>query len=93
MTPNKTLELLLRRIEGEYLEMPGLQLTREQAQRLWALDHETCSGLLDVLVMNGFLVCGPDSRYRRTMDGPALRSAAGRAKSHIPMHRHARRAS
>src|SRR5262245_7291557 len=42
MTPNKTLESLLRRIEGEYLEMPGLQLTREQAQRLWVLDCDTC---------------------------------------------------
>jgi hypothetical protein len=29
---------LARRIEGEYLEMPGLSLTHGQAQRLWNMD-------------------------------------------------------
>jgi hypothetical protein len=28
----------LRRIRGEYLEMPGLCLTLAQAQRLWGLE-------------------------------------------------------
>jgi Fic family protein len=36
-------------VRGEYLEMPGLRLTRQQAQRLWALDAETCEALLRTL--------------------------------------------
>jgi len=63
------LERLIRRIEAEYLEMPGLQLTRAQAQRLWAVDHATCSLVLDVLVNRGFLLCGADDRFRRASDG------------------------
>ena len=62
-------DLLLRRIQGEYLEMPGLRLTRGQAQRLWALDRATCATILDTLVRRQFLVCGADDRYRRATDG------------------------
>ena len=40
---------LLAIVRGEYLEMPGLRLTRHQAQRLWALDAETCEALLNTL--------------------------------------------
>src|SRR5262245_25358211 len=29
---------VLRRVQGEYLEMPGLRLTEAQARRLWGLD-------------------------------------------------------
>ena len=32
---------LVHRVRGEFLEMPGLRLTRAQAQRLWGLDEET----------------------------------------------------
>lgn len=60
---------MLRRISGEYLEMPGLRLTCEQAQRLWGLDHETCSDLLADLVASCFLARSPDGRYARMADG------------------------
>ena len=30
---------MLRRIQGEFREMPGLRLTCRQAQRLWNLDQ------------------------------------------------------
>jgi hypothetical protein len=40
---------MLRRIRGEYLEMPGLSLTLEQAQRLWGLDAKTCRDFLPSL--------------------------------------------
>ena len=43
-------------IEAEYLEMPGLRLTRPQARRLWNLDERTCDALLDALVAGRFLV-------------------------------------
>lgn len=46
---------LLRVIQAEYLEMPGLHLTKPQAQRLWGIDPSTCSALLDTLVDTQFL--------------------------------------
>jgi hypothetical protein len=45
----------LRRVKGEYLEMPGLRLTPAQAQRLWGLDRESCHALLGALVDAKFL--------------------------------------
>jgi hypothetical protein len=63
---------LLSRIRGEFLEMPGLRLTREQARRLWALDDTTCRWLLDALVEARFLTLQPDGRYGR----PSERNAA-----------------
>ena len=56
-------EQLLTRVRGEFLEMPGLRLTREQARRLWGLDDETCARVLDILMRSGFLLCGDDGRY------------------------------
>lgn len=60
---------LLRRIWNEYLEMPGLRLTSQQAQRLWALDADTCSAVLESLVELKFLRRGPEGRYFRLTDG------------------------
>ena len=58
-------EEIIRRIQGEFLEMPGLRLTDAQARRLWGLDAATCSALLDALVATGFLF--------RTRDGAIMR--------------------
>jgi hypothetical protein len=52
---------LLEIVRGEYLEMPGLRLTKKQAQRLWAIDADTCDALLNTLEGTSFL--------RRTRDG------------------------
>ena len=38
---------ILERIQGEYLELPGLRLTRSQAQRLWHFDRGVCDALVD----------------------------------------------
>lgn len=46
----------LRRIRAEYLEMPGLRLSLEQARRLWGLDEDTCATSLRHLVDARFLV-------------------------------------
>jgi hypothetical protein len=46
---------LLRVIQAEYREMPGLHLTRPQAQRLWGLDATTCAAMFDLLVANRYL--------------------------------------
>ncbi len=47
---------MIRRIRGEFLEMPGLSLTIPQAQRLWGLDPSFCHHLLNALVDDGFLM-------------------------------------
>jgi len=46
---------LVNRIKAEYLELPGLQLTPWQAQRLWGLDQVQCDAILEVLVETSFL--------------------------------------
>jgi hypothetical protein len=50
-----TIDDWLRFIRAEYLEMPGLHLTRAQVQRLWALDRDLCDAVLDALVALEFL--------------------------------------
>ena len=60
---------LIRRVRGEFLEMPGLRLTFQQAQRLWGLDEDACICLLDTLLDTGFLVRGEDQQYARAFDG------------------------
>jgi hypothetical protein len=65
--------------------MPGLQLTREQAQRLWALDETMCAFVLDALVDCYFLARGSDDRYRRVSEGNA-RGRLRTAKANLTVH-------
>jgi hypothetical protein len=60
---------LLTRIRGEYLEMPGLRLTFEQAQRLFGVDSTLCKKVLDALVEAKFLCVKPGGAYARLIDG------------------------
>ena len=57
MTPDSRAisEELFHRIQGEFLEMPGLRLTPSQACRLWGLDKDVCGQLLAQLVDVKFL--------------------------------------
>jgi hypothetical protein len=57
---------VLQRIQGEFREMPGLQLTVAQAQRLWGLDRAACEQLLNVLVKAKFLSQTRDGSFIRT---------------------------
>ena len=63
-------EDIVRRIQGEFLEMPGLRLTEPQARRLWALEPSLCSAVLTELVDDGFLL--------RTREGAFVRVDVGR---------------
>ena len=63
--PSTTSEAVLRRVKGEFLEMPGLRLTEAQARRLWGLDQDACTALLGALVEANFLF--------RTRDGAFMR--------------------
>ncbi len=56
---------VLRRVRGEFREMPGMRLTLEQAMRLWSLDRETCASVLDELMASRFLQRDINGRYRR----------------------------
>ena len=46
---------LTHRVQGEYREMPGLQLTLAQASRLWNTDLALSQQVLDALVEAAFL--------------------------------------
>jgi hypothetical protein len=59
-------ETLRSRVRAEFIEMPGLQLTFEQATRLWGLEPKVCQALIDDLVSCGFL--------RRTANGRVARA-------------------
>ncbi len=54
---------LIRRVQGEFLEMPGLRLTEAQARRLWGLDAVGCTEVLHVLVAEHFLAETRDGAY------------------------------
>ena len=72
--PTATTDEVLRRVQGEFLEMPGLRLTEPQARRLWGLDAASCGALLGALVDAKFLF--------RTRDGAFMRiESAGPAKA------------
>ena len=57
---------LARRIQGEYIEMPGLSITLGQAQRLLAIDETTCTAVFRTLIKRGVL--------RRTSEGQYVRA-------------------
>ena len=59
---------VLQRIQGEFIEMPGLRLTPAQAQRLWGLERDVCDALLGALVDAKFLAQTRDGSFVR-MDG------------------------
>jgi hypothetical protein len=62
MSPNLN---LLNRVRSEFIEMPGLRLRIDQAQRLWNLDRALCESVLRSLVDAKFLRCFEDERYAR----------------------------
>jgi hypothetical protein len=59
---------VLQRIQGEFVEMPGLRLTAAQAQRLWGLERDVCDALLGALVDAKFLSQTRDGAFVR-MEG------------------------
>jgi hypothetical protein len=67
MTPEpiRATDEVLRRVQGEFLEMPGLRLTEAQARRLWGLDEASCGALLGALVDAKFLFRARDGAFMR----------------------------
>ncbi len=56
---------LLRTIEGEFAEMPGMRLTEAQFRRLWTLDSTEGLRVTTTLVNQGVLVRDARGRYCR----------------------------
>ena len=65
MASAETAGLMLYRIRAEFREMPGLQLTAEQAARLWHVDAATCTAVLSRLVADRFLTRTRTGAYVR----------------------------
>jgi hypothetical protein len=72
--PNRTSDDVLRRVQGEFLEMPGLRLTQAQARRLWNLDATSCDALLAQLVDAKFLFRTRDGAFMRAEHGAPLKA-------------------
>ena len=64
-TITQSFEAAVLRARGEYLEMPGLQLTVAQAARLWHLDLASSEGVLSLLVESRFLMKTRGAAYAR----------------------------
>lgn len=66
---------VLRRVQGEFLEMPGLRVTEAQARRLWGLDPEACGALLGALVDAKFLFKTRDGAFMRVESAGPVKAA------------------
>jgi hypothetical protein len=60
-----SLEIVLRRIRGEFHESPGLRLTHWQFQRLWNLDADQARLVIEQLVQARFLRGARDGTFVR----------------------------
>ena len=61
----RTREELLARIRGEFVDMPGLRLTRLQASKLWSLRPDICDRILEFLERDGLLRRADDDIFCR----------------------------
>jgi hypothetical protein len=62
---NRTVEQWILTVTGEYLEIPGLMLTRRQIQRFWDLDTALCDTILETLVGRRFLQRTGEGGFQR----------------------------
>lgn len=72
---------LIGRIRGEFIEMPGLKLSLQQACRLWNLSASACGEALDELRAEGFLYQTPSGAFI------AFPSATRMVKAETPSQR------
>jgi hypothetical protein len=77
MTPEplRTTDEVLRRVQGEFLEMPGLRVTEAQARRLWGLDAASCDALLGALVEANFLFKTRDGAFMRVESAAPMKAS------------------
>jgi hypothetical protein len=77
MTPEplRATDDVLRRVQGEFLEMPGLRVTEAQARRLWGLDAASCDALLGTLVDAKFLFRTRDGAFMRVESATPVKAS------------------
>jgi hypothetical protein len=66
------------RIRAEFVEMPRMQLTPEQVERLSGVDSAICKSVLDDLVRAGFLCISVNGSYGRWSDSSTPRPGGRR---------------
>jgi len=81
-----TLDHVVNRLRAEFLEMPGLQLTSSQVQRLCGVEPTLCQLGLDSLVAAKFLYVKSNGVYARITDGEVSRPRMARAGLGLPAH-------
>ena len=82
------------RLRAEFLEMPGLRLTVEQAQRLCGVERALCKAVLDSLVDSRFLSVKANGTYGRVSEGEDLpRPRPARVHAFLSAPRQQQRAS
>ena len=66
MTARSTrIQDLVMRMQGEFLETPGLTLKIDDAERRFGVDETTCDAVLTVLVEANVLTRNRDGAYAR----------------------------
>jgi hypothetical protein len=60
------LETLLQRVREHYRDMPGLQLTKPQASRVFGVAPSVCAAMLRALVMENFLSRAGEGEFVRS---------------------------
>ena len=78
--PVREADEMMRRVQGEFLEMPGLRLTEPQARRLWGLDEAACVALLHALVDAQFLFRTNNGAFMRVEHAMPARVSLGSRK-------------
>ena len=73
------IDVLRSRVQGEFLEMPGLRLKSDQVQRLCGLDQTMCDLVLDSLVDAHFLYQTSNGAYARLTEGELFRPRGAHA--------------
>jgi hypothetical protein len=79
----RTTQDLIARIRAEFLEMPGMRLTRRQVQLLCGIEGTLCQTVLDSLVEERFLSVKPDGSYGRLTEGDLARPRRAKAPLRI----------
>lgn len=48
-------ELVTKRVQAEFEEMPGMTLTMPQASRLFGIEREVCKAIVERLITTSYL--------------------------------------
>ena len=76
----RTVDDVIARVRAEFVEMPGLRLTREQVQRLCGVERVICGVVLKALVDAKVLCANTDGTFARLTDGDVPRRRAAKAE-------------